>query len=319
MARKPKSSNNVHTSNKSTIEVIVAKYGLISTIVVALLGVIGTFLTAYFGYLGIQAQIEKPIMAAQTAAAQTQTAETRLAETHNIMTMTQLAITPSITLTPLQTDTQTPTPTFTAMPTDDKSKILLQDDFIDNTKRWRLPNDQYIKSNISGGKFNLEITCPAGYEESSCKYYFTVPSLSADDLQFEIDATIKDISPNNGEVWIVFLFRMKDNNYYDVYFKSIDNYIGDYAVSMVKDGFLIQLLKPKPIVDFGPNTDTVKRYGFSAIGSSITPIFNGQELSLVKDGNIKQAGSVQIAIFVSRGSKATVELDNLIATDKSEE
>ena len=59
---------------------------------------LGVLITAYFGYLGIRSQIEIPIHA-------TQTAEARLTEIANFSNMTQSAILPSATWTPLPTVT----------------------------------------------------------------------------------------------------------------------------------------------------------------------------------------------------------------------
>jgi hypothetical protein len=38
----------------------------------------------------------------------------------------------------------------------------------------------------------------------------------------------------------------------------------------------------------------------------------------VEDGNISQGGSIYIGIYVSQGGSAVVELDNVIAVDRSE-
>jgi hypothetical protein len=76
------------SSNKTPVDVIIAKYGLLSTITVAILGLIGTGITAYLGFLGIQAQIEKPIIAKQTAEAEAIMA-TQVAEVQAMVNATQ--------------------------------------------------------------------------------------------------------------------------------------------------------------------------------------------------------------------------------------
>jgi len=113
---------------------------------------------------------------------------------------------------------------------------------------------------------------------------------------------------------IAFQLRRNAGNYYTVYFRSI----GKYTVYIVYNGSVNKLLEDTTIPSFSPNTDTTNRYGFYAIGTLLKPLFNSQELLSVEDGNINQAGLVYIAIFVSRGGSAIVELDNVIATDKSQ-
>jgi hypothetical protein len=84
-------------SKKNTIELVVAKYGLLSTILVSVLGLLGTGITAYFGYLGIQAQIESPLNA-------TRTAESRVTAISEIPTQTfPAAFTAKQTVEPIVT------------------------------------------------------------------------------------------------------------------------------------------------------------------------------------------------------------------------
>lgn len=81
---------------KSSLAVLIAKYGLIGTVTAALIGVIGVGFTAYFGYLGIRTQIEEPIKATQTAeAAQAQI---------------EVPINATLTQTPTAAPTNTPLP-----------------------------------------------------------------------------------------------------------------------------------------------------------------------------------------------------------------
>lgn len=241
----------------------------------------------------------------------TSTAEARLTEIANFADMTQSAIVSSATWTPSPIATKRPTSTFTAT-SDVTSDVLLQDDFIDNRNGWLLQHESGIKSDIIGGKYKFTITCPQTYETFYCGNYIMVPDLSSKDLQLELDATMKNISPS-AEVMIAFQFRVNASNYYTVYFRSISK----YTVSRSYNGSLGKLLEDTTIPSFSPNTDTVNRYGFSATDTFLQPLFNGQELQSVEDGFINQAGLVYIAIFVSRGGSATVELDNFIAMDKS--
>ena len=64
-----KASRSSDKNTKSPVEVLIARYGLFSTVVTALLAAIGVGLTAYFGYLGIREQTETPINATQTTQA----------------------------------------------------------------------------------------------------------------------------------------------------------------------------------------------------------------------------------------------------------
>jgi len=69
MKSKNQRSINNESLSKKPIDVMIAKIGLVGTITVALLGLIGTGITAYLSFLGIQTQIEKPLIATQTAEA----------------------------------------------------------------------------------------------------------------------------------------------------------------------------------------------------------------------------------------------------------
>ncbi|MCB0165201.1 MAG: hypothetical protein KDI79_13300 [Anaerolineae bacterium] len=99
------------SDGQSPIELLVAKIGVMGTIVAALIGLIGIGITAYFGYLGIQAQIELPIQATQTAEAKAILLALSVTPTPQ---STEMA-TP--TTGPAPTDTPTVTPTRQAPPT----------------------------------------------------------------------------------------------------------------------------------------------------------------------------------------------------------
>lgn len=55
--------------DKNTVQVLLAKYGLIGTTVAAVLGLLGIAITAYFNYLSARTQIEYPVQITQTAEA----------------------------------------------------------------------------------------------------------------------------------------------------------------------------------------------------------------------------------------------------------
>jgi hypothetical protein len=63
------SSDASNEASKSPIELLVARYGLMGTIVTALIGLLGIAITAYFTYLATRTQIIGPIEATQTAEA----------------------------------------------------------------------------------------------------------------------------------------------------------------------------------------------------------------------------------------------------------
>ena len=81
-----------------------------------------------------------------------------------------------------------------------------------------------------------------------------MPNLYAKDLQFELDAIIKNLSPD-AEVIIAFQIRRNDGNYYTVYFRSI----GKYTVNIVYNGSVDKLLEETPISGIVPNTDIANR------------------------------------------------------------
>ncbi|NOH04205.1 MAG: hypothetical protein HND47_20640 [Chloroflexi bacterium] len=273
------------------------------------------FLVAVVSLIGIIIQSNTDKEIARMPIDATSTAEARLTEAVNISSLTQLAILPSATPYPLLTftETETLTPTLTTTDSIAPGNILLQDDFIDNRNDWLLLDTQFIKSNILGGKYKHTINCPKEYEAFYCGHYFLVPNLVHKDFQFEIESALIEVSPSNAEVMIAFQFRRNNNNYYDVYFRNI----GMYTVNISNNGSLNKLLENTALDGFNQNLNTTNRYGFSAVNSTITPIFNGTQLLTVEDGNLNQAGSVYLVIFVARGSSAIIEMDNLLVIDRS--
>jgi len=226
-----------------------------------LIVLLGVLISAFIGYLGILYQTKIPIHA-------TQTAEARLTEFANFSNMTQPTILSSATWTPLPIVTESPTPIITATTFDVPSITLLRDDFIDNRNGWLIQKERGIESNIIGGKYKHTVSCLEAYESFYCGNYLLVPNLSSKDLQFELDATMKNISPG-AEVMIAFQFRRNAGNYYILYFRST----GKYRLSIVYNGSVNKLLEDTTIPGFSPNTDTTNRYGFKAIGTLFKPLF----------------------------------------------
>ena len=281
------------------------------------------FLVAIVSLIGIMIKSETDKAIARMPIDATSTAEARLTEIADFSRMTQSANFPPVTWSPSPTETKTPTlpPSSTTTATDfPPSTLLLQDDFIDNRNDWHIQKNQRgIESNIIGGKYIHSISCPAAYFTLYCEYSIVVPNLLSrpKDLQFELDATIKNLS-SNAEVIIVFQFRKDYSNryynFYDVYFSNT----GRYTVDIFYNGSWDNLLESTITPSLSPSTNAVNRYGFSIVNTVITPLFNSHELPSVEDGNISQGGVVYVAILVSRGGSAVVELDNAIAIDKSE-
>ena len=127
--RQSSSSNSSTNASKSPIEVLVAKYGLVGTIVTALLGLLGIAITAYFTYLVTRTQIVGPIEATQTAEARlanpiqnTSVPEVAPSETLLVPTDTSIiTLTVQSTSTTIVAATQSPTlmpiaPTITSQP-----------------------------------------------------------------------------------------------------------------------------------------------------------------------------------------------------------
>jgi hypothetical protein len=63
-------TNSSDKTGKSSVEVIVAKYGFVAAIITAILGLLGVAITAYFNYAASQPQVIKSIDATQTFAPQ---------------------------------------------------------------------------------------------------------------------------------------------------------------------------------------------------------------------------------------------------------
>ena len=211
-------------------------------------------LVAIVSLIGVIIKSETDKAIARLPIESTLTAEARLTEFVLSSNMTQSAIAPSATLTPVSISTETLTPIPTATISDNTSNVLLQDDFIDNRNGWLLQHEQSIESIIIGGKYKLTVSCPSNYESFYCGNYFLVPNLYAKDLQFELDAIIKNLSPD-AEVIIAFQIRRNDGNYYTVYFRSI----GKYTVNIVYNGSVDKLLEETPISGIVPNTDIANR------------------------------------------------------------
>jgi hypothetical protein len=219
-------------------------------------------------------------------------------------------VTTTMTSTPLPTDTQTPTLTFTPTIDSTTSKVLLEDDFTDNSNKWLIQNDEIIKSKVIGARYTVTVDCPLSYKYFYCGSYILVPKVLPKDVQLEVDATIRTQKPVT-DVQIIFQFRRNGGNSYNIYYGSS----GEYNVNIVNNGSQDRLAETTPIVDYTP--DVVNRYGFYVKDSIIKPLFNGQELISVQDGNINQAGMVYIVISVSKGGLAIIELDNFLAIDRS--
>lgn len=94
MSKQNRNSPAKSSDTKSGVEVIVARYGLVSSIMVAILSMLGVIIAAYVSYIGTQTQVFVPLNATQTAEA-------------------KILLTPSATNSPIPTVTPTiqPTPT----------------------------------------------------------------------------------------------------------------------------------------------------------------------------------------------------------------
>ena len=89
--------------DKSSTELLIAKYGLVGTIITAIIGLFA----AYLGYLGNKVQADRPLHATETAEARSMLALTQngMADQANSPTSSQLvANTPEITQAPLKID-----------------------------------------------------------------------------------------------------------------------------------------------------------------------------------------------------------------------
>lgn len=98
----------MNKKEKSSSELLVAKYGLIGTIVTAIIGLVA----AYLGFLGDKVQIERPLRATETAAANLTLTRTEPVD-----------INPVISPTPSQLSTQTSINTQTPIMTSDILRV----------------------------------------------------------------------------------------------------------------------------------------------------------------------------------------------------
>lgn len=201
---------------------------------------LGVMLVFYIGYLRVRSHAEMSIQTTETVDA----GLTRFAD----LSFMNSAISPSATSTP-----DTPIPTFTAAKADFVQNKLWQDEFIDNRNDWLLLDEQFIKSYIIDGIFRYAITCPKDFAGSYCGQYSIVRNLLSKDLEFELDATVTNISPRDAEVLISFLFRDKNTNNYYVNFSSL----GQYTINSFHNGSFNRLLEQTTISGFSPNTDTI--------------------------------------------------------------
>lgn len=67
--RQGSSSNEPDNSHKSSVEIVIAKYGLMGTIITAVLGLLGIAVTGYFAYMETRTQVLGAIDVTRTAEA----------------------------------------------------------------------------------------------------------------------------------------------------------------------------------------------------------------------------------------------------------
>ena len=109
--RQHSSPNSSGNDKKSSIDILIAKYGLAGIIASAFLGLVGVSLTAYFSYLAIKTQVEAPIRATQTAEASLKLVPTSTV-TSPLANPTSTATLPPILAAVLPTGTSTTTPVY---------------------------------------------------------------------------------------------------------------------------------------------------------------------------------------------------------------
>lgn len=212
---------------------------------------------------------------------------------------------PTLTSAPptdMATGTAVPLPTSTTNPVN--MREVFREDFASDINRWT----QNSRSRIAGGVYTHTFECPRTYKADYCGLYIPIPHQLPRNFFIALDATITELS-TDGKAGIGFHLRRNGDNYYLANYYATE---GSYQLDLA-----LERENPYPLI---PNTTSprIKQdagatnwFGMYVNGSSFTPEINGQKMDPAEDGNIQTAGDTQLVIYFSRGSSATVQIDNL--------
>ncbi len=217
-----------------------------------------------------------------------------------------------ISTSPISTQTITPTnivtPTYTPTSTSLSSTILFEDAFIDDRNNWFTTSGYPY---IGAGKYNFSVGCPASYDSFFCGTYVNIPFEFPKDFHIEVDLKILQPS-DDAQIALGFQVRRNDKNLYYINYFITDGYYSLRSAYNTKDMEII----PKTSTSLmNAASDSVNRLGIEVRGTKFTPIINGNRLSEGEDGNLPDSGQTFLVIYISRGSSATVQFDNLIVQE----
>ncbi len=291
------SSNDEYkpTTNKSD-----ETKNVILQIVTALISLFGTVVTAYFGLQGIKMQIELPLNA-------TKTAEAQLTKSF-IPTATPTSVINPIlaTNTPFLKATLSPSPSPTVVTITPIPEIIFQDDFLNNKNNWLTSNDSFVTIKILKGQYLHSINCPISYQAYYCGSYIYIPVDPQENFTLSFDYFLED-KDSDTDVMVSVQFRRSDKQFYSAFFSMN----GNYQLKITQNSTTDTLFEGNnPIIH--PGIGEINRFGISADSYKLTLFANGEKLGEIDDGNIAVPGQMYFAIFVSKGGKASIAIDNLI-------
>lgn len=201
-----------------------------------------------------------------------------------------------------------PTSTFTPTSTPPSSTTIFEDTFIDNRNSWFVTSDTPF---IGAGKYNFGVGCPANYDSYFCGTYVNVPFEFPRNFHIEVD--LKVLKPSaDAQIALGFQIRRNDNNHYYInYFITDMSYVFRSAYN-TKD---LEIIQKTSTTLINTDPDAINRLGIEIHDTRFTPIINGNRLPEGEDGNLTNAGQTFLVIYISRGSSATVQFDNLIVQE----
>ena len=230
-------------------------------------------------------------------------------------------------ITPLPTNTIEIQPTFTAIPTSEpaQSNVIISETFDSNYLGWpeplkKMENAPHIVSKVVDGKYTHVISCPANYPAKYCGFYIPIPTAHAKDFRIEMDASIRMESSggNPVKVGVGLWFRRQEENRYSIHFYDE----GFYIMHLAQKGKNEVVLKvaDAPDMNQSKNRTVTNRIGIDVKGNEFRPIVNETLYQSVYDPNntYMEDGYFLIALFVSPGGSAWIDLDNLTITSNED-
>ncbi len=217
---------------------------------------------------------------------------------------TIIPFTPVATSTPIPTPTLTPTSTPTPV-------ILFQENFLNNNNGWNLPlgstSSSYSDSGkIIGGKleYNFQCSTTTGY---TCATWLKIPRITTKnfDLTFETKTTY---NYNNPPFKIGVRFRSASGAYYIVYFSNK----GEASMFLLGNGLNDYIAKDIFSKNINQGLNEKNQFRIIAKDSMFTLYANGQEITILEDGNNSSIGDIYLGLELSQSANyIKVEFDNI--------